>query len=145
MQLLQLPAHASSPKDFNDRTPLSWAAENGHLEIVKLLLKEGVGVDSEDAWTPWSWAKQIVRTPLSWAAENGHLEVVKLLLKKGADVASKENDGQTPMSRAAGNGHLEIVKLLLEERGVVRRRCRGPWRCGISNSSSCCSRRRASM
>ena len=34
-------------KDKNDRTPLSWTAENGHLEIVKLLVEKDVDADSE--------------------------------------------------------------------------------------------------
>jgi ankyrin repeat protein len=41
--------------DANGQTPLSWAAEKGHEEIVRLLLKTGtVYVNSKDqfGWTP---------------------------------------------------------------------------------------------
>jgi ankyrin repeat protein len=58
------------------RTPLSWAAGQGHEEVVKLLLQTGkVDVDSKDT--------EYGRTPLSWAAEEGHEEVVKLLHQAG--------------------------------------------------------------
>ena len=63
------------------QTPLSWAAQNGHEAVVKLLLEKGADVESKSSNG---------RTPLSWAAENGHEAVVKLLLEKGADVESKD-------------------------------------------------------
>jgi ankyrin repeat protein len=59
-------------KDSNNgQTPLSWAAENGHEAVVKLLLLEkAVDVDSKS---------NNGQTPLSWATGNGHEAVVKLL------------------------------------------------------------------
>ncbi|KAH0537544.1 hypothetical protein FGG08_005679 [Glutinoglossum americanum] len=94
-------------KDSANRTPLSWAAERGHEEVVKLLLSRGdVAADSKD---------EDGRTPLSWAAEGGHQEVVKLLLARD-DVAADSKDkypGRTPLSWAAERGHEEVVKLLL--------------------------------
>jgi len=90
------------------QTPLSWAAENGHLEVVRLLVATGKSeVDSKDN-SGW--------TPLSWAAENGHLEVVRLLVETGkVEVDSKDNSGHTPLTWAAKNGYLEVVKFLVQE------------------------------
>jgi ankyrin repeat protein len=104
-------------KDSYDRTPLSWAAENGHTLVVELLLATGKSdVDSKDN----TWGQ----TPLSWAAESGHTLVVEQLLATGkADVNSKDYlakadielrniNGWSPLLRAAANGHAAIVKLL---------------------------------
>ena len=90
------------------RTPLSWAAENGHEVVVKLLLEQGAELESKDT--------RYGRTPLSWAAENGHEAVVKLLLEQGAQLESKDTQyGRTPLLWAAGNGHEGMVQLLLEQ------------------------------
>ena len=92
-------------EDILDRTPLSWAAENGHEAVVKQLLKTGADIESK--------VSQYSQTPLSLAAENGHEAVVKQLLEAGADIESKDSPyRRTPLSLAAKNGHEAIVKLL---------------------------------
>jgi hypothetical protein len=64
-----------------DRTALSFAADRGHLEIVKLLLDHGADPNARDTF--YSMA------PIGWAATHGHVEVAGLLLARGArDVGS---------------------------------------------------------
>jgi len=53
-------------------TPLNWAADEGHVDVVRLLLEKGadVAVANSNGWTP-----------LNLAASNGYIDVVRLLLE----------------------------------------------------------------
>jgi ankyrin repeat protein len=91
--------------DSGGRTPLSWAAGEGHAVVSELLLETGkVNVDSEDTHG---------RTPSSWASGNGRENTTKLLLDTNADINSKDEDGQTPLLWATQNCQEATVKLLL--------------------------------
>lgn len=95
-------------KDSNERAPLTYAAENGHEAVAKLLLATD-GVD------PSSKATSQGVTPLYFAAGKGHEAIVRLLLAQdGVNPESKDAYGQTVLSWATERGHLPIVKLLLD-------------------------------
>lgn len=89
-----------------NKTPLLWAAENGHEALVKLLLEQGA--DQECRGTDH-------RTPLLWAARKGHEALVKLLVEQGADRECKDRDHRTPLSLAAQYGHEVVLRLLLQQ------------------------------
>ncbi|GAB1313418.1 hypothetical protein MFIFM68171_03628 [Madurella fahalii] len=125
--------------DSDNRTPLSWAAEQGHEAVVRLLLEKGAEIEVKDrggrtplAWAAWGGREAVVRlllekgaeievkgeggrTPLSWAAARGHEAVVRLLLEKGAEIEVKDRGGRTPLAWAAGGGREAVVRLLLEK------------------------------
>ncbi|KNC69297.1 hypothetical protein SARC_18195, partial [Sphaeroforma arctica JP610] len=63
-------------------TPLHTASQNGHKDVVELLLAKGadINVKNNDS------LQQFGRTSLYVASENGHKDVVELLLAKGADI-----------------------------------------------------------
>ncbi|KAK4243163.1 ankyrin repeat-containing domain protein [Corynascus novoguineensis] len=108
--VLETLLHSSNNNDVKDsfrRTPLWWAARNGHGAVVKVLLGTGkVDADSKD---------KDGQTPLSCAAWNGHKAVVKMLLDRGkVDVNSKDTYGRTPLSWAAWRGHKIVAKMLLD-------------------------------
>ncbi|MCG8340467.1 MAG: ankyrin repeat domain-containing protein [Cytophagales bacterium] len=90
--------------DDNGATPLHWAAFNGHLEVVRLLIDKGA--DKE--------AKHIGQTSLHWAVIRNHLEVVRLLIDKGANIEAKY-EGWTPLHWAAANNRLKAVILLIDK------------------------------
>lgn len=88
------------------RTPLSWAAANGHATIVRLLLEKGAETESKGAFSG--------SVPLTWAAGNGHADCIQELLDKGAEIDSTDVNNRTPLSWAAGKGQRTCVEVLLD-------------------------------
>ena len=96
----------------NNWTPLHYASENGHLEIVQFLLSNGAEVDAVDSDNV---------TPLLHAASRGHVpvDVVEALLDRGANINHQNNDKITPLHYAALGNLLPVVKILIN-RGADR-------------------------
>ena len=70
-------------------TPLLFAAREGNIETVKVLLAAGapVGQESQGDHT----------APMLMAAINGHFDIAKLLLEKGASPNQMSDAGATPL------------------------------------------------
>jgi len=91
-------------------TALHSASDQGHVEVVRLLLKCGVDVDSRGRWN---------KSPLLCASLEGRLDVVQCLLDHGADANFQDVYHITPLIHAVARGHLEIVRVLLEHNADV--------------------------
>lgn len=94
-------------KDYSETTsltPLHFAAEGGHLEIVKYLVAHGANMSAED------WGV----TPLHMAAGSGHVDCVRYFLDGRVDPNRPDNVDWSPMHAAAMEGHLTIIRVLLE-------------------------------
>ena len=73
-------ADGASPNttDDNGVPVLMWAANNGHSEVVKLLLEKGAEVNAK------ATIKNVEWTALKVARRMGHTDIVQLLEKAGA-------------------------------------------------------------
>ncbi len=96
--------------DENSRTGLHYAAMNGNLQILAILIKAKAKLNVED---------KLGDTPLHLAAEQGQTEAAKLLLDVGAEVDPQNKDGMTPLMIAASRGNLELVRALLAKGASV--------------------------
>ena len=95
-----------------DRTALSFAADRGHVEVVKVLLARGADVTLKDTFYN--------ATALTWAVNPAqdrkpqHTEVVKLLLDHGGFSA----EALSAALQAATRAKLDDVVALLEKAGA---------------------------
>ncbi|KAG9495586.1 hypothetical protein J7337_013836 [Fusarium musae] len=74
---VELLLNAGAEVDFVDksgRTSLSWAAGNGHANIVNLLLQKGANPNMKD--------NDLERTPFLWSIKNEQLAVIEILKEK---------------------------------------------------------------
>ncbi|KAB8219196.1 ankyrin repeat-containing domain protein [Aspergillus novoparasiticus] len=118
---LDQPAIELDQVSYNGRLPLSYAAENGHEEIIGLLLSRG-------AYTETS--PHPCLTPLAYASENGHARIVEKLLQTqkvnvGISRLGREHptlDGRSREPRcgrqAASSRYSQVVRLLTETKAV---------------------------
>ncbi len=125
--------------DPDNRTPMIFAAFNGHTPVVSFLLENGAEVDAKDisgrtalmyaASGPFGETVELLLTngadvnvqgtlegftALMTAAAEGQADVVRRLLGHGADRSLVDKDGDTALSFARQNGHTEVFRLLEE-------------------------------
>jgi uncharacterized protein len=81
------------------KTALLYAAREGHLDMVELLLRSGAALEMADADGV---------TPLLMAVENGQLDVAHFLIDKGANVNATDWYGQTPLWSAVDVRDLDV-------------------------------------
>jgi ankyrin repeat protein len=85
-------------------TLLHLAAQEGYIELAKVLTEHGADVNIK------GWG-----TPLHKAAGSGHLDIVQYLVAQGAKINAFDNGGLTPLLSAAASGHLDIVQYLVTQ------------------------------
>ena len=89
-------------------TALQYGVMNHNVDIVALLLCEGVSPDSQVA-------PGVDDTPLQMSTRLGDVEIFKLLWRWGADInaPAASPKGRTAMQGAAESGNWEIISMLL--------------------------------
>eukprot|EP01060_Flectonema_neradi_P008381 TRINITY_DN159_c1_g1_i1.p1 TRINITY_DN159_c1_g1~~TRINITY_DN159_c1_g1_i1.p1 ORF type:complete len:822 (+),score=164.34 TRINITY_DN159_c1_g1_i1:134-2599(+) len=138
--------------DYDHRSALHLAAEEGKLDVAELLVSRGANVNCVDRWG---------NTPLSGAMQNNHTALITFLKSKGADAPASSKaptaiahlmcsaavagdltemnklvtegasvnihdyDFRYPLHIAAEEGHLDMVKFLVEKGADVN--CQDKW------------------
>ncbi|XP_049329095.1 histone-lysine N-methyltransferase EHMT2-like [Astyanax mexicanus] len=91
-------------QDSGGWTPIIWAAEHRHIDIVRALLNRGADVTLKD---------KEMNVCLHWASFAGSAEIAELILNAGCPLSSVNQHGDTPLHISAREGYTECVTLFL--------------------------------
>ncbi|OCT67868.1 histone-lysine N-methyltransferase EHMT2 isoform X2 [Xenopus laevis] len=107
-------------QDNGGWTPIIWAAEHKHIDVIRTLLTRGADVTLKDNekniclhWASFTGSAEIAEvllnaqcelhavnfhgdTPLHIASREGFIQCVNLFLSRGADTEIRNNEGDTP-------------------------------------------------
>ncbi|CEG47002.1 transient receptor potential ca2 channel (trp-cc) family protein [Plasmopara halstedii] len=102
---------------LNKRTPLHWAAVNGAVGALEILLAAEANANFQDAQG---------RTALHWAARVNRVDSVKVLLAHGADPTIVDDCDMTPIMCAAcaGGTSVDMFKVLVASGGDINHQLR---------------------
>ncbi|XP_067659906.1 putative ankyrin repeat protein RF_0381 [Haliotis asinina] len=141
--VLSLHKHDINGKVLCGGTSLMLAAENGHRNVVELLVGQGANVSLHDnkgnnvlhfacrggdvEVVKYVLAQDMVdinsrgwkrMTPAMMAAQKGNREVLELLVNKGVKVSLMDKKGNNILHFACRKGHVEVVEHILSENMV---------------------------
>jgi ankyrin repeat protein len=98
--------------DEEARTGLHYAAMNGNLTIIAILIKANAKLDAKD---------KLGNTALHLAADRNQVEATRLLIDVGAPIDAENKNGMTPLMIAANRGNLDSVQALLAKGASVNK------------------------
>ena len=122
--LLTNGARIDTIENWRGQTPLMWAAAEGNVDAMKMLIEAGADVNARSTIIVWErqrseeprdkWLPPGGLTPLLFAARDGKTASAKVLLDAGADVNIVDPDRHTALILALINGQLDVAALLIE-------------------------------
>ncbi|VDI13378.1 Hypothetical predicted protein, partial [Mytilus galloprovincialis] len=132
-------------RESDGASPMIIACQDGHTEIVQMLIKNKANIDKCDdkvvsplhiaCWKGHSVIVQMLidneadinnyrsteKSPLFIACQEGHTEIVQLLINYKADIDKSSFNGLFPLYVACENRHAEVVQMLIDNKADIRK------------------------
>jgi ankyrin repeat protein len=117
--LLARGVDVNAAETFQKTTALMWAAAEGHIDVVDLLLEAGADPNRQAHVTSLSQRHNADHptggfTALMYAARSGNEALVRRLVTRGANVNLKNGDGASAAMVALYNDRFDVAATLVE-------------------------------
>ena len=93
------------PRDTFGNTPCHYAAEDGAIDILTVLIQQPIDLNAQDI---------TLKTPLMKATRNGKLDAVKRLVDAGCSLNVRDKNRDTALHFAARHGSASLVQVLIQ-------------------------------
>jgi ankyrin repeat protein len=100
---LETPEHVNCRDNVNGNRPIHIAAQNGHFDLVKLLLEREADIDAKNAKG---------NTALHMAVEYDYFDSCSLLMERGANVDLENDDGHPAIKGIEGTKSMPVCQLI---------------------------------
>ncbi|XP_058865007.1 histone-lysine N-methyltransferase EHMT2 isoform X2 [Acipenser ruthenus] len=100
-------------QDSGGWTPIIWAAEHKHIDIIRALLARGANVSVQD---------KEMNVVLHWASFAGCADIAEVLLNAQCDLHAVNMHGDTPLHIAARESYHDCVTLFLSRGADIEMR-----------------------
>lgn len=94
-------------KDFSNKTPLMYAAEDGAIDTIDFLIKSGANINDTDVRGD---------SALIIAVKNNNIKASELLIERGADLNIKNEYNKDAFEIANDLGYKEIIDFISGKR-----------------------------
>jgi ankyrin repeat protein len=120
--LLARGVEVNTVESFQKTTALMWAAAEGHLDVVDVLIEAGADPNLQGHVTSLTKRHNADHptggfTALMYAARSGNEALVRRLVARGADVNVKNGDGASAAMIAMYNDRFDLAATLIAELG----------------------------
>jgi uncharacterized protein len=117
--LLTRGVDVNAAEKFQNTTAVMWAAAEGHVDVVDVLIEAGADINRQGHITTLTDRNNADHptggfTPLMWAARAGNDALVRRLVEKGAKVNLKNGDEASAAMVAMYNDRFDVAGTLIE-------------------------------
>lgn len=110
--LLEVGADIHAKDDINQTTAFMWAAQYGHINVMKVLYQKAAEMGNDAVFSLINAKNNYMETPVSIAIFHNQVPAAHLLLDWGIDIHQKDNQNKSPLVETFNKSPSELTHRL---------------------------------